>query len=132
MKYSLHMGVAALALSFAGAGVAADITTMKPATPGAASSPFATLDANKDGRLSQAEVRSNADLNSRFATLDSDSDTYLSQLEYGKWEGMSHSSVPAPGDRAPAGDPSRTGKPTDPSSPGTGIGNNGTAEKAPQ
>lgn len=99
MKHALHMGAAALAISFAGAVFAADNSTMPAAPPApVANSPFATLDANKDGRLSQSEIRTNSDLNSRFATLDADGDTYLSQLEYGKWEG-SQRQVPGPADR---------------------------------
>lgn len=127
MKSALHLGAAALALSFAGAAVAAE-----PMAPPTAGSPFATLDTNKDGRLSQAEVRANADLNSRFTILDSDSDTYLSQLEYGKWEGTKQAPLPGNGGRMPPNDPAGTGSPSDPSSTTGGIGSNGGAERAPQ
>jgi hypothetical protein len=97
MKYSHHLGAAVLALSFAGGAFAADETTMKPENAGMASSPFGKLDTNKDGRLSQAEIQSNADLTSRFATLDIDHDTYLSQSEYGKWNDPANSGKGNPG-----------------------------------
>lgn len=84
---SSYLAVAALTVSFAGSALAADNSTMRPTAPSSPNPQFTTLDTNKDGRLSQAEVRAHGELSGRFSTLDSDADTYLSQMEYGKWEG---------------------------------------------
>jgi len=81
--------VGSLALSF-GAGLA---MAQQPSTPvagtpsqGAATSlEFSSIDANRDGRISTAEVQSNSELKSSFASLDADRDSYLSQSEYSKW-----------------------------------------------
>lgn len=116
MKYSLQVGAAVLALSFAGGAFAADETTMKPAMPAIPSSPFATLDTNKDGRLSQAEIHANVDLNGRFATLDTDGDTYLSQSEYGKWKDAGNAGKGNP-ERSPDSSSDKTGADTSSTAP---------------
>lgn len=81
--------VGSLALSFA-AGI---VSAQQPSPPAAgtpsqgasASVEFGSIDTNRDGRLSTAEVQSHSDLKSSFATLDADRDSYLSQTEYSKW-----------------------------------------------
>ena len=131
MKHFIHLSAAALALTIAGAAVAAENPAMTPPLPVPTGSAFGTLDANKDGRLSQSEVRSNTDLNGRFSVLDSDGDTYLSMLEYGKWEGSNQRPIPGTGNRTAPTDP-RVG-PADPSnSSSTGVGNKPDADRAPQ
>jgi hypothetical protein len=47
---------------------------------------FATLDVNKDNRVSQAEASSHADLKTAFPTLDSDRDNHLSAAEFAKFK----------------------------------------------
>ena len=63
--------------------------------PSADTIQFSTVDMNKDGKLSQAEVRSNAELQSSFSTLDADHDTYLTQSEFAKWNKAGKSAEPA-------------------------------------
>lgn len=90
------------------AGVVSAQNATPPATtaPGAsqgasASVDFGTVDMNKDGKLSSAEVQSNSELRTAFSTLDADRDSYLSQSEYAKWnkagKSSSSSSSSAPG-----------------------------------
>ena len=47
--------------------------------------PVRSVDMNKDGKVSQAEARSNAELQTAFTTLDADRDNNLSQSEFSKW-----------------------------------------------
>ena len=76
---SLLVSIAAAGLVF---GQAPPATT--PA-PSADSIQFASVDMNKDGKVSQAEARSNSELQTAFATLDADRDNNLSQSEFSKW-----------------------------------------------
>jgi thiamine biosynthesis lipoprotein ApbE len=74
-----------LLVSVAAAGLVFGQAPPAPSAPSAETIQFSSVDMNKDGKLSQAEVRSNADLQTAFTTLDSDRDTYLSQSEFSKW-----------------------------------------------
>ena len=77
----------ALTLSLGLAGVA--LAQAPPATTPPAPVPdFASIDANKDGKISQSEVDANASLKSEFAALDADRDTYLTPSEYSKYKGV--------------------------------------------
>lgn len=49
---------------------------------GSVASPFATIDANADGRLSPNEVKGNARLSGQFRPMDTNKDGYLSPSEY--------------------------------------------------
>lgn len=55
---------------------------------------FKDLDTNKDGKLSSAEVASEATLTQNFRSADSDGDGALSQSEYDTWR-ASQSAMPA-------------------------------------
>ncbi len=44
--------------------------------------PFATLDANADGRLSQRELQGVAGMSGKFKSMDADGDGHLSSQEY--------------------------------------------------
>jgi EF hand len=79
--------IGSLLVSVAAAGLVFGQAPPAPSTPAPAtdSIQFSAVDMNKDGKLSQAEVRSHGDLQSSFATLDADRDTYLSQSEFSKW-----------------------------------------------
>lgn len=46
--------------------------------------PFGTLDTNRDGNLTKAELKAAPDLKSRFNELDSDRDGKISVTEYSK------------------------------------------------
>ena len=46
---------------------------------------FKDLDANADGKLSAAEVRSQAGLSRDFSTADSDGDGYVSETEFASY-----------------------------------------------
>ncbi len=87
MKNAIGIGSLLVTLAAAGAvyGQAANpAIPAAPATP--AHSQFDAVDANKDGRVSQAEARAHTELQSAFATLDADKDTYLSQSEFAKFK----------------------------------------------
>jgi hypothetical protein len=60
-----------------------------------ASMTFKDLDTNKDGKLSSAEVASEATLTQNFRSADSDGDGALSQSEYDTWRASSQSATPA-------------------------------------
>ncbi len=87
----VHPGIAALSLAFAGAALAQGVAPPKSdsgsGNKAEGVNQFSSVDANKDGRISQAEARSYGNaLNSSFSMLDTDKDTYLSQIEFGKWK----------------------------------------------
>ena len=90
MKFATLTG--SLVLSLAAASAFAQAPAPAPAAPAAATTPapaaptdFATLDRNKDGRVSSAEAAVSVDLNSEFGKLDANADTYLSSDEFHKW-----------------------------------------------
>jgi hypothetical protein len=83
MKTSATIGSAVLALAFAGAAFA---QAPAPSAP-SANSQFGSIDANKDGRVSQSEADSHSELKTAFATLDTDRDSHLSQTEFAKFKG---------------------------------------------
>lgn len=93
MKFATLTGSLALSLVAASAFAQAPAPTAPPASaPAATTTPapasatdFATLDRNKDGRVSSAEAAVSVDLNSEFGKLDANSDTYLSSDEFHKW-----------------------------------------------
>lgn len=83
MKSILQSGL--IALAFGLVGVAnADAPQRKPAVSTAAIG-FSTLDANTDGSVSTAEVQFVDDLRADFATLDVNRDEKLSPGEFAKW-----------------------------------------------
>ncbi|MEO8308459.1 MAG: hypothetical protein ABI616_10535 [Pseudomonadota bacterium] len=86
---SLLVSIAATGLVFAQAPAV---------TPAASvdSTQFSSMDLNKDGKLSQAEIRSQADLQNAFISLDADHDTYLSESEFSKWNKAGKSDQMAP------------------------------------
>ncbi|MEO8314523.1 MAG: EF-hand domain-containing protein [Pseudomonadota bacterium] len=98
-------GIAAFSLVLATA-VSAQAPVETPAqnpamNPGSKSATiqFSAADANKDGKVSKDEVKSQADLTSAFDRLDANHDTYLSESEFSKW-----SSSPTPGAAQPRKD----------------------------
>lgn len=50
---------------------------------------FNSLDANRDGRISQTEAAMHSELSAAFATADSNGDGSLSPAEFSKWAGQS-------------------------------------------
>ncbi len=82
---------------------------------GAGAASFATLDANRDGRVSQTEAAMHAELSGAFQTVDSNSDGSLSQSEFTKWskDAEKSGSKSSTGSRAPT-----TSAPSD-KTPGT-------------
>lgn len=128
-----HIGIAALSLAFAGAGLAQGVAPPRSDSGSGNKAEgveqFGSVDTNKDGRISQAEARSHGSaLNSQFSTLDTDKDTYLSQMEFGKWKpstdrGGSSSTTPP---QNPQGNPAQ---------PGSSVpspGGNSAPQSAPQ
>jgi hypothetical protein len=110
MKNLVRIGVAGVALAFAGAALAQGKSG--PAE-------FGAVDQNKDGKVSKSEAQAYSELNSQFATLDADRDTYLSQTEFGKWKPAPAPIAPAPAPGAASdagkapmgGDPARSPAP---------------------
>jgi hypothetical protein len=66
------------------AGIAAEADKTQPATPAGESGTFATLDSNKDGRISMPEASADAKLVEEFASADKNGDGYLDNSEYDK------------------------------------------------
>lgn len=67
--------------------VSADV----PATPAV---PFATLDADQDGRISADEAKADEGVSGSFTTLDADDDGYVTEAEY---RADAQPDMPAPG-----------------------------------
>jgi hypothetical protein len=112
------VSLAAIGLSLAFAGAALAQNTQNPAVnPGStkvAPPEFKSLDANKDGRVSRDEAKSQTDLTSTFATLDTDRDSYLSEAEFGKWKPMPGSGSTAPdASKAPQSTPQSSSSESD-------------------
>jgi hypothetical protein len=105
MKNAIRFGT--LVLSLAGVAAvyaqAAAPVVPAPAADQAAQAPsdFASIDRNKDGKVSQAEAQSNTDLQSTFTTLDADRDSYLTPMEFSKWSraGKEGQGVTSPGSK---------------------------------
>ena len=121
MKTS-HLGTALLSLAFAGAALAQNASS--PADSSSAKKgegakvEFSTVDTNRDGRISQAEARSQGSLGTSFSTLDADKDSYLSQTEFGKWDsGMGKGGTSPSDSRTPQGMPTNPGAPSQPGNP---------------
>lgn len=100
------------------AGVVSAQNASPPATtsPGAsqgasASVDFSSVDQNKDGKLSSAEVQSNSELRSAFSNLDADRDSYLSQSEYAKWNKAGKSSSSSSSSSSPSSESRSTTPP---------------------
>lgn len=92
MKFATLTGSLALSLVAASAFAQAPAPASPPAPAPSATTPapagandFASLDRNKDGRVSSAEAAVSVDLNTEFGKLDANSDTYLSSDEFHKW-----------------------------------------------
>jgi len=64
------------------AGVAAEGPKTQPATPAGQSGSFATLDANKDGRISMPEASVDPKLVENFSVADKNGDGYLDNAEF--------------------------------------------------
>ena len=103
MKPALLSGSFVLGLLAAGVVCAQAPSPPSPSpsatAPGQSSRPveFASLDRNKDGRLSSAEAASSTELNSDFPNLDANHDSYLSSDEFSKWSraGKGKSGMPS-------------------------------------
>ena len=109
--------IATLAVSLATAGfVFAQDAAAPAATPAATEAQssastsavdFSSLDVNKDGRVSMAEIQSNTELRSQFDSLDTNKDSYLTPIEFSKWnhagksKDSSSNSSPTPGVTTP-------------------------------
>ena len=65
---------------------------------------FKDLDANADGKLSSAEVKSQTMLSRDFSTIDSDGDGYVTETEYASWSAK----APAETEPAPTTNPPTT------------------------
>jgi hypothetical protein len=111
MKPATFTGSVVLSLLAAGVAIAQAPSPAEPTAAPTATAPgqgagadFATVDRNKDGRVSSSEASVNSDLNTEFSKLDANRDSYLSSDEFAKWSkaekpkaGMpSDSAVPAP------------------------------------
>jgi hypothetical protein len=113
MKPAMFTGSVVLSLLAGVAMAQAPSPASDPAAAPSATTPtqgtgrgadFATVDRNKDGRVSSSEASVNSDLNTEFSKLDANRDSYLSSDEFAKWSkaekpkaGMpSDSAVPAP------------------------------------
>lgn len=83
MNSAIRFSALALSLGLAGAAFAQapPATAQPPVVP-----EFASIDQNKDGKLSASEVQSNSSLQSAFGSLDADHDSYLTPAEYSKWK----------------------------------------------
>jgi Ca2+-binding EF-hand superfamily protein len=84
MKHAIHVGSLVAMCAAAGLVFGQDAAPAKT-TPQDAPVQLSSVDTNKDGRISQDEAKSNADLQSVFSTLDGDHDSYLTQAEFSKW-----------------------------------------------
>lgn len=86
MKHVATIGSAVFALVAASAFAQNPPPAATPA-PAAAKAPieFASLDANKDGKVSMAEGQVNADLRAEFGKLDTNRDDSLSATEFAQW-----------------------------------------------
>jgi hypothetical protein len=128
MKPATFTGTLVLSLLAAGAAVAQAPSAADPsAAPSASSSAtatattpvqgtgsgadFATVDRNKDGRVSSAEASVNSELNTEFGKLDANHDSYLSTDEFAKW---SKAEKPKSGMPADSSSPSPTPRDTTP------------------
>jgi hypothetical protein len=87
MKNLVRIGIAGMALAFAGGALAQGKSG--PAD-------FGAVDQNRDGKVSKSEAQAYSELNAQFSTLDADRDSYLSQTEFGKWKPAPASIAPAP------------------------------------
>jgi hypothetical protein len=106
MNNPVRFGSAIVAFAFAGAvfAQAPAGAAGQPSTPSQSSVQFGTVDANKDGRISQAEADSHSELKTQFSTLDADRDSHLSQTEFTKWKGKTpDGSMTDPAKAPPAG-----------------------------
>lgn len=85
---SLLAGCAALSIGITTAfgQAAAPPKPTNPALRPAPASPFASMDANRDGRVSRDEAQGNGALIAAWSTVDANGDTYLSAAEFGKWK----------------------------------------------
>lgn len=85
---SMALGLLALSTSVMASGQDphskdhAAVGHAKPATQTKAQQEFRTLDKNKDGNLSKAELPSNHPMASHFQMMDTDKDGALSEAEY--------------------------------------------------
>jgi hypothetical protein len=108
-----HLGIACLTLGFAITGLAqnADSPASTSSSKASATDQFSAVDTNHDGRISRAEARAHGNLGASFATLDADGNNYLSQAEFGKWNaGADHSGAsPSDSTQPPLSQPSRQG-----------------------
>jgi hypothetical protein len=102
MKHAIHVGSLVAMIAAAGLVYGQDAAPAKT-SPQDAPVQLSSVDANKDGRISQDEAKSNADLQSVFASLDGDHDNYLSSAEFSKWNKAAKM-----GQAAPASDKSKS------------------------
>ena len=80
MRVSKYVGQAVLALAIAGV-----VSMEAPAAAPASKLDFLSVDADKDGKVSPAEVQYIDDLRSQWDTLDENKDDFLTPPEYSKW-----------------------------------------------
>ena len=102
MKNATRLGTLVISLAGVAAVYAQAAAPVAPADESVrAPSDFASIDRNKDGKVSQAEAQSNTDLQSTFSMLDADRDSYLSATEFSKWgrAGKEGQGVTTPGER---------------------------------
>lgn len=81
MNIRTHVGMLALMVALTG-----NIWAQTP--PSAAATPtnlFATLDKNKDGKLSNMEVKGSPELYTQFDALDKNRDGFLTAPEFAMW-----------------------------------------------
>jgi hypothetical protein len=81
MNIRAHVGILALAVALTGNAWAQTPSTAA-ATP---TNLFATLDKNKDGKLSNQEVKGNPELYTQFDALDKNQDGFLTAPEFAVW-----------------------------------------------
>lgn len=100
MRIDKHLGPLALALIISAAALAAAPTPTGPPTID-----FLSLDKNKDGKLSRAEVMNVDDLRADFDLLDTNHDDSLTPPEFGRWSraGKTKDAMPVDPSTGPSG-----------------------------
>ncbi len=88
MKLATRLGGFALTLAMAGQVFA----QAAAATP----TDFATVDKNKDGRVSSVEAEGRTELISSFESLDKNRDGFVSATEFAQWSGAGKALTPDP------------------------------------
>jgi hypothetical protein len=88
-KSALISAVAAAVMAATAYGQSSASMPGTSPSQGAGAASFTTLDANRDGRISQTEAAMHTELSGAFSTADANSDGALTQSEFTKWSSKS-------------------------------------------